>query len=234
MRQKYVRAMSGILDRLTYANVIATLALFVALGGVGYAATQLPKNSVGTNQLKKEAVTPVKLSQASKSALTGAAGPVGPSGPTGAPGAPGERGLQGERGEKGDRGPEGPSDGYVAVNLGGGALEDSIEFGELKVPAGSYLISAIARLYSTGAGVSNANCFILNKSGGNGEMMNINLSGLNDRKVVPMEWAQTIEAPTTYAVRCGTTSGGSSVSVDETHLSAIRVGTLHEEEEEEP
>jgi hypothetical protein len=46
---------------LSYANVTATLALFVALGGGAYAATQLPANSVGTKQLKDRAVTPVKL-----------------------------------------------------------------------------------------------------------------------------------------------------------------------------
>jgi hypothetical protein len=42
--------------KLNYANVIATLALFVALGGVAVAAG-LPKNSVGTTQLKPGAVT---------------------------------------------------------------------------------------------------------------------------------------------------------------------------------
>ena len=31
---------------LTYSNVVATLALFIALGGVTYAAIKLPKNSV--------------------------------------------------------------------------------------------------------------------------------------------------------------------------------------------
>jgi hypothetical protein len=42
--------------KLNYANVIATLALFVALGGAAVAAG-LPKNSVGTRQLKPGAVT---------------------------------------------------------------------------------------------------------------------------------------------------------------------------------
>jgi hypothetical protein len=41
--------------------VVATLALFVALGGSAYAATQLPKNSVGAKQLKANAVTTAKL-----------------------------------------------------------------------------------------------------------------------------------------------------------------------------
>lgn len=47
--------------RLTYANVMATVAVFIALGGASYAAFKLPKNSVGTKQIKKEAVTPSKI-----------------------------------------------------------------------------------------------------------------------------------------------------------------------------
>lgn len=46
--------------KLNYANVIATLALFVALGGVAVAAG-LPKNSVGPKQLKRGAVNAAKL-----------------------------------------------------------------------------------------------------------------------------------------------------------------------------
>ena len=42
--------------RLSYANVIASLALFIALSGVAVAAG-LPNNSVGPNQIKKGAVT---------------------------------------------------------------------------------------------------------------------------------------------------------------------------------
>jgi hypothetical protein len=49
--------------KLSYANVIATIALFVALGGAAVAAG-LPKNSVGANQLKRNAVTTAKLKRA--------------------------------------------------------------------------------------------------------------------------------------------------------------------------
>ena len=48
--------MGTIRDRLTYSNVMATLAVFVALGGTGYAAFKLPRHSVGPAQLKKGAV----------------------------------------------------------------------------------------------------------------------------------------------------------------------------------
>jgi hypothetical protein len=48
--------------RLTYANVMSTGALFVALGGVSYAASgALAPGSVGTRQLRNGAVTPAKL-----------------------------------------------------------------------------------------------------------------------------------------------------------------------------
>jgi hypothetical protein len=49
-----------VLSRLNYANVIATVALFVALGGAAVAAG-LPKNSVGPNQIKKGAISAAKL-----------------------------------------------------------------------------------------------------------------------------------------------------------------------------
>jgi hypothetical protein len=55
--------------RFLRGNTIALLALFIALGGTTYAATALPKNSVGTKQLKKNAVTAVKIK---KSAITNA------------------------------------------------------------------------------------------------------------------------------------------------------------------
>jgi hypothetical protein len=46
--------------RPTYANMIATVALFIALGGVAVAAG-LPRNSVGPNQIKRGAVTAAKI-----------------------------------------------------------------------------------------------------------------------------------------------------------------------------
>jgi hypothetical protein len=47
--------------RLSYSNVVATLALFIALGGVSWAAVKLPKNSVTTKSIKKGAVTNAKI-----------------------------------------------------------------------------------------------------------------------------------------------------------------------------
>ena len=53
--------MKRLRKRLTYANVMSSIAVFLVLGGAAVAATQLPKNSVGSKQLKKNAVTTKKI-----------------------------------------------------------------------------------------------------------------------------------------------------------------------------
>jgi hypothetical protein len=54
--------------RLTYANVMSSIAVFLILGGASaIAANQLGKNTVGTKQLKKNAVTTAKIK---KNAIT--------------------------------------------------------------------------------------------------------------------------------------------------------------------
>jgi hypothetical protein len=95
--------MRKVLDRLSYANVTATLALFIALGGTSYAVATLPRDSVGPKQLRtnsvggpeirKQAVRSsdigdrsVRLRDIAKStrdALQGQVGPAGPQGPAG-------------------------------------------------------------------------------------------------------------------------------------------------------
>jgi hypothetical protein len=47
--------------RITFANVTAFVALFVALSAGSYAAISLPANSVGTKQIRAKAVKSVKL-----------------------------------------------------------------------------------------------------------------------------------------------------------------------------
>lgn len=62
--------MNRLRPRITYANVVATLALVLALGGASaLAAGGLATNSVGTRQLRKNAVTGAKVKNGS---LTGA------------------------------------------------------------------------------------------------------------------------------------------------------------------
>jgi hypothetical protein len=56
-----LRSHASLRRRPSPAIVISSIALFMSLGGVGYAATELPNNSVGSNQIKNEAVTFKKI-----------------------------------------------------------------------------------------------------------------------------------------------------------------------------
>jgi hypothetical protein len=81
-------------SHLTYANVMASIAVFIAMGGGAYALS-LPKNSVGAKQVKRNAVGAseiragaVRTSEVKNGSLLAAdfgAGqlPVGPQGPQG-------------------------------------------------------------------------------------------------------------------------------------------------------
>jgi hypothetical protein len=116
------------------STVLALVALAVALGGTGYAATLLPAGSVGTAQLKNGAVISSKVKNGSLRAAdfapgelpagaqgpqgpAGSAGPQGPAGPagsqgpkgdSGASGSQGPQGLKGDTGASGTQGPQGP------------------------------------------------------------------------------------------------------------------------------
>jgi hypothetical protein len=88
--------MKRLCSRLTYANVIASLALFIALaGGTAYATSQFGKETIGSRAIKKESIGPGKLTPAAKAALAGSTGPKG---------AAGVAGPQGPKGDKGDAG----------------------------------------------------------------------------------------------------------------------------------
>jgi hypothetical protein len=85
------------LPKLSYANVMSTIAVFIALGGTSYAVA---RNSIGTAQLKNNAVTSAKVKNGTlktgdlaPSARIGQRGPRGPQGPAGGSGAAGGDGT---------------------------------------------------------------------------------------------------------------------------------------------
>ena len=90
-------------QRPSPAMVVAGLALLLALGGTGYAAGVLPLGSVGTPQLKADAVVSSKVKDGSLLARDFKAGQL----PRGRQGEPGQAGAQGPAGPKGDPGAKG-------------------------------------------------------------------------------------------------------------------------------
>jgi hypothetical protein len=80
-------------------HFVAYLALFFALGGTSIAAVNaLPRNSVGTPQLKNGAVTKQKIAKKTIASLRGLRGPRGLTGAAGAAGAAGAKGDTGAPG----------------------------------------------------------------------------------------------------------------------------------------
>jgi hypothetical protein len=108
------------------ALLIACIALAVALSGTGYAVTALPRNSVGTAQLKANAVNSQKVKNGSLLKGDFKAGQL----PAGAQGQPGATGPQGPKGDTGDTGPTGATGPAGAPNPNADLLDglDSLAF----------------------------------------------------------------------------------------------------------
>lgn len=155
------------------AMVVALAALFVALGGGAYAAIRLPQHSVGTRELKSQAVTggilrdnavtSAKVKDHSLLASDFKAGelPAGPQGPAGQPGsrgAPGAQGPQGDTGSPGGTGPAGVgldalfgdgSDGDVTISSATTLARD-MYYRNLTVAAGQTLDAGGYRIFVSG------------------------------------------------------------------------------------
>ena len=125
------------LRRPTPALVASVIALMISLGGTSYAAFTLPKNSVGTNQLKNKAVTARKIAPKAIALFKGKKG---------------DRGPQGPEGVQGIQGPVGPSNGYFAHTFTSAV--------SLPVPAGDYTVFAQASMANSTGSPVQASCFL--------------------------------------------------------------------------
>jgi hypothetical protein len=116
---------------MSYANMMATVAVFIALGGTSYAALRITGSQVADGTLtgrdvKNSSLTGADVKDGSlllkdfkKGQLTaGAPGPQGAPGADGAVGAPGLKGDSGLKGDKGDTGDAGSALGYALIKPG--------------------------------------------------------------------------------------------------------------------
>ncbi|MDQ8043983.1 MAG: hypothetical protein AAGC46_10470 [Solirubrobacteraceae bacterium] len=130
------------MHRPTYAEITSSLALFIALGGVSWAATTLPKGSVtsaairdggvGSADLAGGAVTASKLSKDLRTQLGVTVG-------KGSDGTKGADGVSGSDGKNGAPGPAGAPGTPGAPGRDGAALVASHSFGGLSVSSTKYV-----------------------------------------------------------------------------------------------
>ena len=151
--------------KLTYANVMATIAVFVALGGSSYAALRITGQNVKDGSLSGKDVKDQSLTGGDVKNGTLAptdfkpgmlpAGPRGEQGPPGAPGTPG-----------------GPGDPATVAGYGGRApgyrsLSGTLTLVSKNLPAGKYILHANAEVQGAGnpttgymGGISVVKCWI--------------------------------------------------------------------------
>jgi hypothetical protein len=203
------------------ALVISLIALFVALGGTTYAATSLPKNSVGTKQLKNRAVTRKKIAKKTIAGLKGSPGPRGPQG------LQGPRGLQGV---KGDTGPTGPSDAYSAQVAGG--LDPTLSVA-VTVPAGEYVAVGSANGAHTGNANENFSCELFSpddpnlgdRASGSATVPAEPLSGVLEEQIAT---TTGINLPSGGTIKYDCSAPGpTTIGIGNGQLTAIKVGALH-------
>ncbi len=220
----------------TYANVMSTVAVFIALGGTSYAAAKLSAKSVGERELKDSAVTTAKLAKGAVTADRLAAG-VSTAGPRGPRGGEGPTGPKGDSGAKGDTGPIGPSEVInvsrpapvnIPVNGGGSATLASVT-----VPAGDWILTGQTKIFYTPGNASE--WFDCDLKTAAGDLLVRGSFRVGDDAIgvgaatYPLEAAKSFAASTQVSVICSHPSpiGGGPVA-EQTVLRAVRVGKIEQ------
>lgn len=197
------------------ATVIAMIALAVALGGTSYAAFVLPAHSVGTKQLKKNAVTSLKVKNGSLLKADFKAGQI-PSGTTG------------PTGDIGPTGPTGPSDAFSAYKDGPVALPATLStIATLNVPsAGNYVIFAKAWLFDTVNTAVLVDCQLIAE--GDSDQTRTMLEGNSGTVVAGAGIAFNVvhEFPAAGVVDLKCNGLGVAISAYQIKITAIEVGSL--------
>jgi hypothetical protein len=207
--------------KLTYANVMSTIAVFLVLcGGAAYAAGHLGKNTVGTKQLKKNSVTTAKIKN-------GAVTPAKLSSET----------LAQFKGVQGPAGQTGPSDAYIdrqesIQKIGVGT---PTQVAALSLPPGSYTFTAklIADNDTTGD-TSRIECTLDDPNGNHIDFTKVRLAPTNLPNLefadISLAGALTLSGNGAVSVRCAQVQEGvssPSMTVGWRTLVAIKVGALH-------
>jgi hypothetical protein len=145
----------NVVEHLTYANVMATVAVFLALGGGAIAATSIvgetsaPRTTKFSACVKRSGAMRMvsqrtRCKRRERKITWNQAGQVGPVGPAGTPGAPGAPGAPGPPGPQGPGGPQGISGAQGIQGVQGEQGEQGA-----RGPAGTARAYALVRMDGT-------------------------------------------------------------------------------------
>jgi hypothetical protein len=213
-------------------NLVAWLALFVALGGTSLAAKHYVITS--TKQIKPSVLKQLK-GNAGLRGPNGSAGPNGSPGPKGEPGSAGPVGPQGPPGaaavgvgSQGGMGEPGPSHAYstkvAAVSI---PASPGTAVATLSLPAGSYSINA--KLYGqaeeAGSFAWDMHCTLT--AGADSDLSSIQAQSTHGfASEIPMSLAVLHTFSSSGSVTLNCEGGGATVSAFDTVLTAISVGGI--------
>jgi hypothetical protein len=195
---------------LSYANLVATLALIFAMGGTAVAAKRYLISSTGQ-------ISPKVLKK-----LKGATGRTGATGPAGSPGS------AGPAGSAGGEGPRGPSNGYSAFKVSVGALSTEDTIGSLAVPAGSYIVTAKLRIINNGTERGDLACRLLNDVNSDEDESQVTTEKIGSepfkgRAVLALETASKLATAGHWIVTC---NGSATEEGKDLEIDAVQVATL--------
>jgi hypothetical protein len=232
--------------------IVSLVALTLALGGTGYAATSLPNNSVTSKTVVDRSLRSVDFAPGQLPAgKPGPAGPVGPAGPAGATGPAGPQGTQGtpgpqgpagpkgapgQPGQAGPQGPAGPSDVFIRPqDPNGKVITARIGQGfttvrSMELGRGVYYVTASVSAINTNTGKGGTLRCTLNSTGATNEGISRSQQPLQAKKSGNVNWAEfaltavtSLNAPGSVNVACNKEANDESLTAIAT-ITAIRVG----------
>lgn len=202
---------------------VALVALSVALGGTSYAAITLPKNSVGSKQLKANAVTGAKVRDGSLFANDFAAaqipkgprGDIGPQGAAGAPGAPGPTGAPGPSTIR-----------HLTKNTKVDLSNRMTTIATLSLPTGQWLITG--QVLAVNFGASDTVRCGLTVGGTDYPSTAVSVSSTNPGGPITATAAHNLNAPADAHLRCASDSAPDVPNkyLESIQIYAIRTGDL--------
>lgn len=199
--------------------IVATAALFFALGGTSIAATQLAKNSVGTKQLKNNAVTGAKVKDGTLGTADLSA--VALSTLQGAPGPKGETGAQGPQGVQGEAGPSFVYQNEFTNQINATPLS-SVALLALTLPPGKYLLQSKLVAEDISGQTRYLNCWLYGPVTGIDQSI-ITLSGVDEEWQTCTNMA-VVEITTTGPVLIATYAESATTHIRAGKLVATKIG----------